>query len=380
MKFKLFSLIALVIVGLTIPMGLTFAQGGGDNPIVTVVPDFLYIRQTPSTNGTALGNVQRGTELTAVGVERNANDSGTWVFVQTSDGQIAGWVRADFLSYPTDFVGLSKLPVVNTQGSVGGVTPATTSGNTAAPAGQTAPVTTTTVVNVENGIAASTNEFANLRTGPELTFSVITQLTPDTDVVLVGRNANGVWLQAVVEDQVGWLFYELVEVDGEVSSLPVVGAGNVPAITVSTNSTGDSNTTTTASVPAAAGNGPRNLGLVPGTPAGASDGRINATDDLGNLLIFCVNGNGYTNAGNFDNGGGILAYDWTTQTPRFFVSEAQIKAARANRPADSVIATDGVFVLYVMDATRFSLTGFDSRNNRTFELQWKNCESGALVK
>jgi uncharacterized protein YraI len=369
MKFR-YLIMTFALLLLLIPMGVSLAQGGGDNPIVTVIPDFLYIRQTPSTNGTALGSLPRGSELTTLGVERNANDSGTWVFVESSDGQLQGWVRADFLNYPSDFVGLSKLPVVNSQGTVGGVVAPVSSNAPNAPSSNMA------TVNTANGLAATTNEFANLRTGPELTFSVIEQLLPGAEIVLVGRNANGVWLQAVAGDQVGWVFFQLVEVEGDVNSLPVVGAGQT-VVAVTTNP-GTTTTTDSAPAPVSSGRGPTNLGLVPGTPAEASDGRINATDSLGNLLVYCVNGNGHTNAGNFDNGGGILVYDWVARTPRFFVGEGQIKVARANRPADGVIATDGVFVLYVLDATRFSLTGVI--NNAPFELQWPNCEAGGLKK
>jgi uncharacterized protein YgiM (DUF1202 family) len=218
-------LISLLGLLLALVPGLS-AQGGGDNPVAIVAPDFLYLRSNPNTSSSILKELPRGQEVTVLGVERNPNDSGTWVFVQpVGDASLKGWVRSDFLRFPSDFVGLSTLPDVS--GTAG-----TTTGTAAA--GSTS---TGAVVSVTGGLSGRTDEFANFRTGPELTFEVIEQLPPNTPVIVVGRTTSGVWLQVVVEGQVGWLFRDLLQVTGDVDTLPLPTSNSQPAIPLTTTTT-----------------------------------------------------------------------------------------------------------------------------------------------
>jgi uncharacterized protein YgiM (DUF1202 family) len=360
--FRFTLLISLLGLLLALVPGLS-AQGGGDNPVAIVAPDFLYLRSNPTTAGSILKELPRGQEVTVLGVERNPNDSGTWVFVQPlGDASLKGWVRSDFLRFPSDFVGLSTLPDVSG-----------TTGSTAATAASGS--STGAAVSVTGGLAGTTDEFANFRTGPELSFDVIEQLPPNTPVIVVGRNANGVWLQVVVEGQVGWLFRDLVRVTGDVNSLPQPSSNSQPAITftTTTSSTGG----TAISIPAA--NAPRVVGVRPGTGPNDSDGRLNTRDDLGPDLIYCVDGNGYTNAGTY-KGGGIVVYNFQSKSVRFFVSEAQIQAAQASRPADSVVASDGVFVMYIIQGNRFSLTGNNQANGLNYLFEFNGCEGGGVTR
>lgn len=362
--FRFSLLISLLGLLLALVPGL-YAQGGGDNPIATVAPDFLYLRSNPTTTGSILKELPRGQEVTVLGVERNPNDSGTWVFVQpVGDASLKGWVRSDFLRFPSDFVGLSTLPDVSS-----------TTGTTTGTAATGSTTTTSTSVSVTGGLPGRTDEFANFRTGPELTFDVIEQLPPNTPVTVVGRNASGVWLQVVVEGQVGWLFRDLLQVTGDVNTLPQPTSNNQAAIalTTTTTSTGEAS----VSVPAA--NAPRIVGVKPGTGPNDSDGRLNVRDDLGPDLIYCVDGSGYTNSGTY-KGGGIAVYNFQSKTVRFFVSEAQIQAAQASRPADGVIFSDGVFVMYLIQGNRFSITGNNQANGLNYLFEFNGCEGGGVTR
>ena len=64
---------------------------------------------------------------------------------------------------------------------------------------------------------------SNVRSGPDTNFNVVGSLGAGESVGVDARNADGSWLRLVIrEDTVGWIFSDLVTVDGDVDALPVL--------------------------------------------------------------------------------------------------------------------------------------------------------------
>lgn len=64
---------------------------------------------------------------------------------------------------------------------------------------------------------------ANVRSGPDTSFDVIAQVKQGAVLNIVGQNAGGDWLQVCcVENQVGWLWAQLLVVEGSTRGLPQV--------------------------------------------------------------------------------------------------------------------------------------------------------------
>jgi uncharacterized protein YgiM (DUF1202 family) len=81
--------------------------------------------------------------------------------------------------------------------------------------------TVTITVNAANGL--------NVRTQPELTAEVVRLLPNQTEVVAIGRFANNEWILVDLGDgATGWVFTQLVVVNGELTSLPAITLGQLP--------------------------------------------------------------------------------------------------------------------------------------------------------
>lgn len=344
------------------------APAAAQEPVeATVVPDLLNMRETPSTAGEIVDSLPRGTLLEVSGRENNLNDSGSWVFVSPVGRSSSGWVLASFLLFPENY-NIGVLPVVDSAGAGAATSAAATSEGG----------TSTTVVSVSGGIAAVTNEFANFRTGPELTFDIIEQLDPGTDLILTGRNANSVWLQAVANGEVGWIFFQLVEADGEIRDLPVATGLEITGDVVSATTTTTTTTTTEGEDGESAvvvSSGPRPTG--PRTNAqvsGNTDGRLNPTEHLGYALVYCVDGNGFTNTANY-RGGGIMVFLYINGSVPFFASEAEIEATPTNNTEASLVKSEGGYALYRFGSNEFFITGADDKGEG-FTFRWTACNTG----
>ncbi len=98
-----------------------------------------------------------------------------------------------------------------------------------------------------------TRDFVNLRSGPGLSFPTLVIIPPERTVDIIGRNAEGNWLQVTVDGQSGWLFRSYVSLtSGSIAALPVTSGETTPPPTTNTgtgtSTTGTSTTTTTTTV------------------------------------------------------------------------------------------------------------------------------------
>lgn len=67
------------------------------------------------------------------------------------------------------------------------------------------------------------SEIANVRQGPDITFPVLTQVISNTQLSLVGRAQDSVWLAVCcVDGQQGWIAAFLIATDADVDGLPVL--------------------------------------------------------------------------------------------------------------------------------------------------------------
>ena len=64
-------------------------------------------------------------------------------------------------------------------------------------------------------LTAVVNQNANVRTGPSTDHAVAYWLTAGAEVTVVGRNADGDWLQIEHEDRPGWIFTALIDITAE---------------------------------------------------------------------------------------------------------------------------------------------------------------------
>ena len=295
-KKSLRLLISLLLLGILAFSGTAgFAQESSVQ--ASVATDLLNVRQTPSTGVAVVNQLALGAVVTVSGREDIPNNGGSWVYVTPSDGSASGWVLARYLDFPGEY-NIGVLPVVSAQGGTSTNAPASiVSGSLPA------------------GIQGTTGDLANFRTGPELTYEIIRTLQPNTPLILLGQNESGVWINAAVGSETGWLFFTLVKSSVSLNTLPVVGAegASVPANVIvpqpapSASQNTDTTTTTTGQSSSGASSSSPNIGfgVKPGTEGGW-DGRLNAYADLGYALVYCIDGNRYSNTYSYAGGGIVV--------------------------------------------------------------------------
>lgn len=64
------------------------------------------------------------------------------------------------------------------------------------------------------------SEMINVRSLPDQASEILGQLGPSDNLQIIARNSSGTWVQIVFESRLGWVFAGLINVNGEISSLP----------------------------------------------------------------------------------------------------------------------------------------------------------------
>jgi len=70
-------------------------------------------------------------------------------------------------------------------------------------------------------IAVVVTQGANIRSGPGLNFNVVGSVQGGFEVLVDGQSDDGMWLRTSVNDRVGWIFRELVNMTANLGELPV---------------------------------------------------------------------------------------------------------------------------------------------------------------
>lgn len=153
-------------------------------PTAVVNTGALNVRSGPGIGYDVVAVVNQGATVTLLG----RNSSSTWAKVQLSDGQ-QGWANASLI---TPSVEISTLTVIS---DIPDLTAAAT---------------------VATGAL-------NVRSGPDVTYSVLTVASYGQSVALLGRNSNSSWVNIRMSGgQEGWVNASFLTPNVSISSLPVV--------------------------------------------------------------------------------------------------------------------------------------------------------------
>jgi uncharacterized protein YraI len=207
-------LIVLSLLLLTVAPMMSNAQD--TNGQVKRMSTLLRLRETPSPTGAVINELIGLTPLILVGRTIDNN----WLKVQTTDGQ-TGWVAA---GYVDAFIALTSLPIMTADGSTV-TTPTVTTPTTATDA----PAQT---VEAAGGAAVKRGITLRLRQEPSTTAAVLRDLAGGTPLEIIGRTADGIWLNVNATGQIGWVAALYVE-SVSTSVVGTVTTGNTsPTVTV----------------------------------------------------------------------------------------------------------------------------------------------------
>lgn len=157
----------------------------------TVVSALLNVRTGPGLNYTVLGQLSRGQTVPLAGY-RSAD--GNWVMITWNNTQ--AWVSAKPV-YLQANISISSLPVWN-------------DGGTSSPAPAPGKATVTYA------------NYLNMRSGPGVSYPVLTTLSTGTTVDLLGRNATTTWVKIRLADgRVGWVNLSYLSSTTPFANLPV---------------------------------------------------------------------------------------------------------------------------------------------------------------
>ncbi len=154
-------------------------------PHVIVNTGYLNIRSGAGAQYSSVASVPGGTRLEALGFAPD----GVWILVGGDFGR--GWVNGDYVL----FRGVaSSLPIIRD-----------TAGQTALP---TAQLTRT----------------ITLYAAPNLTLGVVGTLNAPNSYTVIGKTADGLWVQLTSPVGIGWVQADFVIVQGNTAQIPVVGS------------------------------------------------------------------------------------------------------------------------------------------------------------
>jgi uncharacterized protein YraI len=90
---------------------------------------------------------------------------------------------------------------------------------------------------IDTSVWVTTKDFSSLRAGPGMHFERIGVVPPAVTVPVIGRTANGRWVQVEYEGQRGWIVYWLLVWSGDLASAPVDGVDLQPVIRLGVTAT-----------------------------------------------------------------------------------------------------------------------------------------------
>jgi hypothetical protein len=163
---------------------------------VTIATGELNVRVAPNLRARILTSVRRFEVYPIIG--RTGDDSWYQIVVSNNRivGEIVGWVNADFV-----FVsGTAGIP-------------------------QTYNISGTPQV---TGVTGRATALLNLRAAPSMNSPALGLLVPPARVDILGRTEDSRWYYVFIEDYVGWVSADFIELNGDLAVVPVVGNIIVP--------------------------------------------------------------------------------------------------------------------------------------------------------
>jgi uncharacterized protein YraI len=94
-------------------------------------------------------------------------------------------------------------------------------------------LTPTAAVTPEAAIVAQltvtdTGDYANVRSGPGITYTVMGQLNKGQTAPVNGRNADSTWYRIDLNGKPGWVYILVARINGDAGSVPVVAVTSDP--------------------------------------------------------------------------------------------------------------------------------------------------------
>lgn len=398
----------LFLLGLVLVIPFDRAAAQLTSVPARVQTDRLVVLDTPGTGATVVGELTRDSIFIIEGRENVVGNGGIWVY-GASDG-IVGWVDSGYLRLPLT-IKLTQLPIIDLS----------------IPLQTSAPL---------NPMGRTWND-VNLRSGPGLTYEIVAIVPINTDMRLVGRTADGTWVQANTDALSGWLFAELLDIPLGIEALPIIAASDATPIGSSTGavtitdvnlrdapglasqivallpartpltileSNGDwirvqaggqegwvfraliqtdDGTTPggSAATPPSGGFYTFPMGVQPGGIAedNDTDGRINPYMYLATGIIYCIDRNGWVDTGTYE-GGGILVYLYyaPVQGVVFFSPESEILAVGVPS-TPTLIRAEGGFAFYRLPGGNFLMNG-PNTDGTIFSFEWNGCQVNPVTQ
>ncbi len=355
--FILITLVALMgglLPGHAAAQSTPVAQG--------ITLDFVNLRSGPGVTFETIAVIDPDVVVDVYGRSADA----AWFQVSTN-GQ-SGWMARTYVALLSGTP--TGLPIVD-------ATIIPQNNTTSATATATPPTVTTNSSNT-NGVTVS---WANLRSGPDVTFPRVAVLSRNTPLSITGRTANSVWLKVIAKGQEGWVFRTLVRVDAAVlAALPIASGTVSTAGTTSTTPNAPTNNTRPSGTNTQNGMtvypfGVGGSGANPEVGDNDTDGRISQFLFTTDAIIYCRDWNGWTDTRTYA-GGGIIVYLWQGPVTGvvFYATEAMINATGIPAAQPALIRSESGFALYRLPGGDFQMNG-PNRDGSTFNLRWSGCNA-----
>lgn len=228
-------------------------------PAAINAPGGIIVRAEPVVNADTVGQLSNTDAVTALSISADQ----LWIQVQSTDGNITGWVFAQFVEVDG---GIDVLPTFDPNAPVAPPpatnTTTTTTTDTSTTTDDTTTTDTATTPSVGVTGAIQSGGPVVVRDLPRVDTETIGQFENDTPVIVLGKSVDLNWIQVQSTDGslTGWIFQNFVAVDGGVESLPIVdpatdtSTNTAPPPPPAGNTTTTTTTTTTAPPPPPAGN------------------------------------------------------------------------------------------------------------------------------
>ena len=158
-------------------------------PVEGVASTQLNVRSEPSTAGIILGIIPANTKVQIIGKDPG---EGWWQILYSEVNEGKGWVTAQYVT----MAGKPEVPVIGGDGP-----------------------------NPESTNVAIIQQQLNVRSGPGTSFNSLGTLNPQDVAILLGKDANGAWLQIEFNagpDGKGWINAAFARAQS-VDQLPIVG-------------------------------------------------------------------------------------------------------------------------------------------------------------
>lgn len=221
------TLMAYRFLAFTLFIGCLFALLPGmtrvaaQTPPITIRADVMVghlpVRDTYEATGRVIGAYERGAILELTGRQPDPVGGAMWVYARPLQGSnLTGWVWSAYLR-PSGSASLSDLPVTDAVGIYA--------------TGETTAIFTESQTAGEITLPGVTRSAVNMRSGPGARFDIVAVLSAQQPIVFNGRNQSGTWLRAQAQGVEGWLSYTFVVVEGDINSLPILGAVTVTSST-----------------------------------------------------------------------------------------------------------------------------------------------------